>query len=416
MRRTSLGMCVIVISCMMLFSACNTNGVPKSSNYKDEYLGEEDFNPSTVSWLKKPHGVTVLDGTLYFVAGDFLFFADAESKQARVLCFKPDCLHNEDPDPAKIPQCDAYLGSLMQTFLGHYDGKLYFSCLNQKTGHTDIMESMKDGSRRKSVLENIDNMEHICFHRGVFYYVLREVELSGESVTSLMAYSLLSPRKAPYKIVEFTDGSIIDQLLPYGTRVIFSRTTPYVEDVGDDIFLYEYNIRSGAVSELPFEVDTQIYGLYDGKLIVRVPYPAACFCEYTFSDKSVNPSDWLNEFYDKQKPAMPIYDQIQNDIAFFNLIKEDFSPDYDLHVINREGNVVATIEKSAFGTTTSETVTWNGKTYYMAYRTMDPFSVCLYSNEDLLQGVVNPEVLLQVESFYELIPAVILPRFDDQLE
>ena len=85
-------------------------------------------------------------------------------------------------------------------------------------------------------------------------------------------------------------------------------------------------------------------------------------------------------------------------------------------MINREGNVVATIEKSAFGTTTSETVTWNGKTYYMAYRTMDPFSVCLYSNEDLLQGVVNPEVLLQVESFYELIPAVILPRFDDQLE
>ena len=289
MRKLIYLVCIALFAVVitMFLSACNPSGIPKSSNYSDEYLESEDFNPNTVSWLGKPHGVTVLDDTLYFIAGHYLFFADAKSQEARPLCFKPECLHFSEPDPYKVSECDAYLGDVyIQTILGHCNGKLYFSCLNQKTGHIDIVESKPDGSERKSVLSDIDDLASVCFHRGVFYYVLRTVEITGEQTTSLLAYSILAQQKEPYKIIEYTDGSTIETLLPYGASVIFSKDSPYVEEIGSDIELHRYNIKSGEVTDFPFEMDVNIYGLCDDKLIVQMfnEEVGLKFWEYNFSD------------------------------------------------------------------------------------------------------------------------------------
>lgn len=416
-KQTNLIYIALVVSCIILsLSACNSSRIPKSSNYSDEYMEREDFNPSTVSWLGKPHGVTVLDDTLYFIAGHYIFFADAKSQEAKPLCFKPECLHFSEPDPYKVPECDAYLGNVyIQTILGHCNGKLYFSCLNQKTGHIDIVESKPDGSERKSVLSNIDDLASVCFHRGVFYYVLCTVEITGEQTTSLLAYSILAPQKEPYKIIEYTDGSTIETLLPYGASVIFLKVSPYVEDIGSDFELHRYNIKSGEVSDFPFEADANIYGLYNGKLVVQMNINKEVgpqFWEYNFSDKSLTLCEWLDDFYQKQQPAVTLYDQIQEDITFAFFIGEDYQPNYDLYVVNRDGDITATLEGAAWGTTTSETVTWLGKTYYMAYRTLDPFSICLYENGDLLQGKVEPLILLQVDGFGKLMPEAMLPAYD----
>lgn len=417
MRKPIYLVCIALFAVVitMFLSACNPSGIPKSSNYSDEYLESEDFNPNTVSWLGKPHGVTVLDDTLYFIAGHYLFFADAKSQEARPLCFKPECLHFSEPDPYKVSECDAYLGDVyIQTILGHCNGKLYFSCLNQKTGHIDIVESKPDGSERKSVLSDIDDLASVCFHRGVFYYVLRTVEITGEQTTSLLAYSILAQQKEPYKIIEYTDGSTIETLLPYGASVIFSKDSPYVEETGSDIELHRYNIKSGEVTDFPFEMDVNIYGLCDDKLIVQMfnEEVGLKFWEYNFSDESLTLCEWLNDFYEKQQPAVTLYDQIQEDITFAFFMGEDYQPNYDLYVVNRDGDITATLEGAAWGTTTSETVTWLGKTYYMAYRTLDPFSICLYENGDLLQGKLEPLTLLQVDGFGKLMPAAVLPAYD----
>ena len=417
MRKLIYLVCIALFAVVitMFLSACNPSGIPKSSNYSDEYLESEDFNPNTVSWLGKPHGVTVLDDTLYFIAGHYLFFADAKSQEARPLCFKPECLHFSEPDPYKVSECDAYLGDVyIQTILGHCNGKLYFSCLNQKTGHIDIVESKPDGSERKSVLSDIDDLASVCFHRGVFYYVLRTVEITGEQTTSLLAYSILAQQKEPYKIIEYTDGSTIETLLPYGASVIFSKDSPYVEEIGSDIELHRYNIKSGEVTDFPFEMDVNIYGLCDDKLIVQMfnEEVGLKFWEYNFSDESLTLCEWLNDFYEKQQPAVTLYDQIQEDITFAFFMGEDYQPNYDLYVVNRDGDITATLEGAAWGTTTSETVTWLGKTYYMAYRTLDPFSICLYENGDLLQGKLEPLTLLQVDGFGKLMPAAVLPAYD----
>lgn len=398
---------LLSLLCILVFVSCGQNGLPKSSDYSDEYMGDEDFSPCAFSWLNKTHGVTVFDDTLYFIAGNYLFFSDPDNWQTRPLCFKADCLHNDEPEPEKRAECSAFLGSIYeQTFIGHFRDELLFSCLNQKTGHLDIMASKKDGSGRRSVLPNIDKLKQVCLHRGVLYYILSETNLSDETEVSLMAYSLLTPSKKPYEITKYTDKSNIDKLFPYGTNVFFSVTSAYSAGSGDETRLFSYDIGSGNITPLPFDVNTQLFGIYDGKMVIRDEYG---YQEYSLKDHGMKSCSWLNHFSGEHPGWWCQFDNIQEGAAFSFCIGEDFQPDYDLYVLDEEGNQVCTLEGVAWGTTTSETVSCCGKDYYISYSVFDPFTVKIYAIEDILAGHADPVTLLEVGSFTDsLTPAYII--------
>ena len=62
------------------------------------------------------------DGYYYFVV-HYLCYTDKETMQSTVLCGRPDCLHQNETNPERTLDCNAYFSGAQ--FLQYYDGNLY---------------------------------------------------------------------------------------------------------------------------------------------------------------------------------------------------------------------------------------------------------------------------------------------------
>ncbi|MBQ6678869.1 MAG: hypothetical protein IJM76_02495 [Lachnospiraceae bacterium] len=391
---------------LVILSSCGKTSMPKLSSYSDEYLPEQDFDPA--SYRSLVHSVTVLDDTIYMIAGNYLFYYDQETTQARPLCFKADCLHNSESDQQKRPECDAFIAPGTNPFLGIMNDRLVFTCLNQKTQQVDLVSSKKDGSGRKTLIQNIGTAEHSCIHRGVFFYVQERRSLDGQSEVSLLAYSLLRPGKEPYEILKYTDRSNISSLLPFGSRLFLSKSKNEGTE-SEEYELLQYDLKTGIISNVPIDSEL-ISGAYENALIYQTD--RNIYSEYNIHTGEITECAWLNRYIEKNHPNWwLIFKTIRRDVAFIDCLNENFELVYDQAVINGEGEEVCLLPGLAHNfLSSSEIIHFLGKDYYYSGGLMDPYTIQIYAIDDLLSGKVEPTVLLQVDNYSEdLTPAYILP-------
>lgn len=390
----------------VVLTSCGKTSLPKLSSYSDEYLPDQDFNPASFGSLT--HSVTVLDDTIYFIAGHYLFYYDSDIEEARPLCFKADCLHNREPDQAKRPECDAFVASGTNCFLGTTNDFLIFTCLNQKTQQIDLVSSNKDGSRRRTLIQNLGRIEYCCIHRGIFFFVQEKRNLDGKSEVSLFAYSLLRNRNKPYEILKYTDRSNISDLLPLNTRLFLNRS----KNAGTETEEYEvlqYDLRTGVISNVPLDSEL-ISGAFENALVYQSGQDV--YSEYDLHTGTVTECGWLSRYMEESHPGWwCILKSLQRDIAFFDCLDENFELVYEQSVVNGEGKEVCVLPGLAHNFLSSnEIIRFQGEDYYFSGGLMDPFTIQIFAVDDLLNSKVEPKILLQVDNYQEeLSPAYILP-------
>ena len=145
----------------LVFSSCGGDKGLKFSRYDNDYHPETDYNPT--SWKESSYSsfYTQTGENIYFIAGNYLYYLSTKDMKAYPVCFKATCLHNEEPDDIKRPQCDAFIGTSIIRFLQSYDDHLYLICVDKSDGTNALIRMRSDGTERETLLKDLDSKSHI---------------------------------------------------------------------------------------------------------------------------------------------------------------------------------------------------------------------------------------------------------------
>ena len=403
--RKVLSLCTVFLA----LTGCGSQAVVESSYYGEEYQQGTDYNYSSYYFLQNGQSMICTEQGYYFIAGGYLFFTDSAESQAVPLCFKTDCLHQEETDPKQIPNCDAFLGGqVTQTcFLGYYQDHIYTICLDKATGYDNLVEMKLDGSDRR-VLYMIDNTnmpQGMFMHRGVIYFVNKQKNLDGESRYGLNAISVVSGSGEPVQVYTgvYKDGWI-QNVLAYGNYVFF-RDCYYTEESFDGSVLM-YDIRTGESEKLLEGDNSSIYGIEDEGLLIRRD---GQYYVYSLEDRTLSPSGKNYEAFLEAHPQWQCHcENADEDMALFTCYdKEADAFVTDLYVVDSQGEVTAVIPDMAWTVNGSYIFEEGGEEYLFRYSSsqVSEFFINVYAKKDLLQGIVAPYTILEAEDRKTLMPS-----------
>ena len=397
------------------------SGPIKSSNYEDGYVEGEDYNPTNMSWLAPPTLIAQSEDGCYFIGGCYVFFTDAETLTSVPLCYQLNCLHNEETDPYKVSECQAFTGLLGATdnFIGIYEDELIYICTDFSTLKREMVRMKKDGSSKKTILSDIYNVDpskaedaitgasYFRMHRGVIYYFSTGTDLDGNKTISMKALSLADSGEKPRELFSIPGkGSQPHALLPCGNYVYYEIDT---EEKGSYSFsIYAADIRTGEVTEV-FDKDAHysLYGARNGKIILA----GDGYFEYS-RDTGLQEDQGIKHFKETHPELQVCIECIDKDLMIlsgYNTEKGDFEK--NLYVTDLTGETLCEIEGEALGTLGGQMVRLGDDEYYVRFsKSLEPFAVKAYKKTDLLSGSPEYTILFEVEDFNEnLNPGYIVP-------
>ncbi len=395
-----LNILVLSIAMILVLTGCGNRALVESSSYKAEYIPEEDYNYRSYFWFEGTQGMMQTKDGFYFIVGSYMFFMDKTTGQSVPLCFKTDCLHNEETDQSKTAYCDAYMGG-SSSFLGYSHDKLYTVCIDRNTAKTNMIEMNMDGSDRKILYpyssDDGTSSPIILMHRGVIYFPSTMKDLEGKSYYGLNAFSTVSNSREPAQVYtgEYENGWI-QNVIAFHNYIFFKDC--YYTDTSFDGKIMMYNIQTGECEEI-LEEGYTIYGIEDGNLLVRND---GRYYTYSLVDKMLTSS---KKNYDAFLDAHPLWqchcENAGEDIAMFTCYDKEVD-DFvtDLYVVNTQGEVTAVVPDAAWSTMGNYVFDNDGDIYYFRYsQTLSPFWIRGYSKSDLMQGIVNPITVIEAEDF-----------------
>lgn len=398
---------LLLCICLLFTLGCKEKSL-KSSTYSKEYVEAEDYDPTGFSWIFRPDTIAETDSEIYLKAGNYLFLLDKDNLNISPLCYKSECLHYNETDSARIPECNAFFG-MYNDFrsVSYYKDKLYLISIASNPLRFDLIEMNKDGSGRKTILEDIAgagmlNGNNILIHRGVIYYVCQTYTAEGVAENTLYGISLVSGNRKP-KILHSTEKNI-DALLPYLNSVFFS-VSESDDNAGNsgNIYLMEYDLITGEVNNCITDPNYSLHGAYNNKLVLRKD---SSYWTYDLNTKCVEKEEESLNIFSKSYPTWNCHAEcIEDDFSLFTCYdREAGNMIPDLMVADKEGKNVCRIEGEAwFGINGGEMVTIKGNEYYLKFSAgYEPFSIMLYKKTDLLEGNVNPVIILETPHFEDL--------------
>ena len=388
----------------LAFTGCGSQVLVESSSYKTEYLPEEDYNYLSYNWWDEKQLMAQSNEGIYFLAGDYLFFMNWDTKQTVPLCFKTDCLHADETDQEKIVFCDAFMGSgAVQTpFLAYYRDKLYTICVDRTTGKDNLVEMNPDGSDRKILYSTSDNpLSTIFMHRGVIYFINNLKDLNGEAHYGLNALSVVSDSHEPVQVyIGSFEGGWMQNFFAF-ENYIYIADCYYTETAFDSIII-RYDIRTGESEEILGE-GIDIYGLEDNNLLIRQD---GLYYVYSLKDKTLAPSRRNYDTFLQAHPQWQCHcENPDEDFAMFSYYdSETGSIIYDSYVLNSQGEVAAIIPDTAWSN--GCIYDFNGEKYVFRY-VNNYYGIRAYAKKDLLQGIVDPIIVFDADNYNDLMPAYI---------
>lgn len=399
---TKLNLLIFYIAVILTLAGCGSQAFVESTSYKEEYIPEEDYNYRSYFWFEGSQGMVQTEDGFYFIVGSYMFFMDKTTGQSVPLCFKTDCLHNEETDQSKTVYCDAFMGS-GSLFLGYSHDKLYTVCVDRNTAKTNMIEMNMDGSDRKILYpyssDDGTSSPIILMHRGVIYFPSTMKDLEGKSYYGLNAFSTVSGSREPVLVYtgEYENGWI-QNVIAFHNYIFFKDC--YYTDSSFEGKIMMYDIQTGECEEI-LEEDCTIYGIEDGNLIIYM-HNDRKYCVYSPTHKELMPSKIkYNVFLD----AHPLWncncENQDEDIAMFSCYDREVN-DFvtDLYVVNAQGEVIAIVPDAAWSTMGNYVFDDGEDIYYFRYsKTLSPFWIRGYSKSDLMQGIVNPITVIEVENY-----------------
>lgn len=395
----------VLSAAALTFTGCGSQALIESSSYKTEYLPEEDYNYLSYNWADERQRMAQSDEGIYFLAGDYLFFMDWDTKQTVPLCFKTDCLHADETDQEKIVYCDAFLGGdiVMNPFLAYYRDKLYTICLDRTTHNDNLVEMNPDGSDRKILYSMSDNPPlKIFMHRGVIYYIYKLKDLNGETLYGLNALSVVSDSHEPVQIYTgiFEDGWL-QNFFAYENYIYISDC--YYTETAFDSIIIRYDIRTGESEEILGE-GIDIYGMEDNNLLIR---QNSLYYVYSLKDKTLTPSRRNYDTFLQAHPQWQCHcENPDEDFAMFSYYdSEAGSIIYDSYVLNSQGEVAAIIPDAAWSN--GCIYDFDGEKYVFRY--VNHYDgIRAYAKKDLLQGIVDPIIVFDADNYNDIMPAYVI--------
>ena len=351
---------------------------------------------------------------------------DDETEKAYPLCFKSDCLHNEETDPERIPNCNAFIGTPINAqFLCVYHNKLYCTVKTNSKGTADLIEMELDGSNRKTIISDLDHIQagSLVFHRGVFYYISTYVSLEGEVTNYFTAYSIAGNNRKPVVLEEYGQDITLSQFFPLGNNIFYTKTKVVDERPVNES--YRYNIQTCQSEILPKNMtdglmNSVISGGYNGTLIIEGTYgEARSLREY--DAESLEPiqskTKGLNSFVQDHLDWGISVIHADKDILFIQCIDlQNMERKSDLYIVSREDGTMTILPDEAWDNNSIVEVIYEGEPFYLKKtKSCTPFSVNAYRKSDLLSGkTANPVSVLSADDFSaSFLPAYILPYDGD---
>lgn len=395
-------LCTAVLS----FTGCGSQTLIESSSYKTEYLPEEDYNYLSYNWLDEKQRMAQSNEGIYFLAGDYLFFMDWDTKQTVLLCFKPDCLHADETDQEKIVFCDAFMGGdiVSSPFLAYYRDKLYTICIDRTTAISNLVEMNPDGSDRKNLLSTSDipSLGQIFMHRGVIYFISNLKDLNGEAHYGLNALSVVSDSHEPVQVYTGAfEGGWLQNFFAYENYIYISDC--YYTETAFDSIIIRYDIRTGESEEILGE-GIDIYGMEDDNLLIRQD---GLYYVYSLKDKTLTPSRRnYDAFLQAHSQRHCHCEYPDEDFAMFSYYDlETDSMIYDSYVLNSRGEVAAVIPDAAWSN--GCVFDMDGEKYVFRY--VDNYNaIKAYAKKDLLQGIVDPIIVFDADNYNDIMPSYLI--------
>lgn len=325
----------LCLSLMLTFSACK----PNYDDLPDNYHKETDAPYSFVS----TYGVQFApaENGYYFVVDAFLFFMDAESKQAVIVCNRPDCKHEQETNQEEVWKCNGYIGG--EDFVQYYENAVYTitgcstedDVLDLSVGD-QLTKISPDGSNREPIRRvNIEN-HSLQLHRGYGYYV---GDVKGDR-KALYRFPLDDPDAKVEAVFEST--SIDEDFIPYGDHIYFD-----ADDTDQNFCLFDYCISKNEVQ--PAAKKYFLSGIFEDQLLVQTGYSAESAMtreSFLMDRKTYEVTPFLSFQMEKADDLFDLTTDGSNLFSahalyepFFDETSEVYGI-YDFDILNRSGDIL----------------------------------------------------------------------------
>lgn len=219
--------CLLLISILLGLSACKQD-TSLLDDYSDVYHFETDYN---INMEYSDAGVSYIseseDG-FYFICDLYLYFMDKHTMESIPLCKKADCLHDQETDPYKKSDCEAFIGGDAVS-LFYYDNGIYIATREVVGDKPESYRSqyyLKKYATDGTFLENTYSFparpKSVIRHRGYMYYTYENNSSSGEGdvVGSYYLSQVSLTDKSETILYKSTlEQNTLDQMFAYGKRV-----------------------------------------------------------------------------------------------------------------------------------------------------------------------------------------------------
>ena len=242
---------------------------------KEDFHDNYHFGTDWQYYMTTPYVMSArmqeTDGGCVFVHNDFIY-TYKQGGTIMPLCSKANCLHDQENDPEKKRECNAWLDyAFYDDEVGSYSGKLMldkddlYVCYdimdNDPEGrNVCVIKLSLDGTSKEVILRE-NKMHFPLIHRGALYYYDVAFTATEENVAGKISFNKIDlEKKKLSKEVLFYDG-VQHGSLPLralGDYVWFTMIN------GTDTLSQVYNIRTGEIEKTELGFDALM--LFNGKL------------------------------------------------------------------------------------------------------------------------------------------------------
>lgn len=400
----------VLISCIiapLLFTSCS-----RQYNTSNTYIPYQDDQYTYKTQGNFSEMAESEDG-YYFFCGFYLYYVDKAAMKPVILCNKPNCLHYDETDPAKITSCNAFFPGLGSgNSVSYFDGNVYVlkKDLTDKTNTAyELIRLSTDGTKRKTVLHFQYQPSSLAIHRGKVYIASQVFDKSGASVYGVSQYDLSkSSSQKPVTIYRGKlPGGAIQDIICYGQNVYFTEYAMNSEITATRIQHYDLNTKKAACiiqekdnsypGALAFFKEHILYSYSTidpaGKILQAENYISAL--DGSRAEKSFSTVPYQNRFSDGK------YIYI-DDVKWSPFSKA--TDELSLTVTDSEGNAIASAPTGAYSKTSS-IICGSDKHLFLKNQTDSTYQIFYADKEEFKTGAVNFGLLFEIE--YDKM----MPRF-----
>ncbi|MBQ7360511.1 MAG: hypothetical protein IJW63_10490 [Lachnospiraceae bacterium] len=180
--RKRIEILVLIISLLGTVTGCGKEALPNT------YIPGSDYQYTMFSPTLSLEKIQHVEGGVYLVNGQYIYYLDESTDTITPLCNKVDCLHERETDEVKKKECNAYIvNKPINNHIQYYNGYIYYLDRGfPSVEASSIYRISEDGSKKEMVYQWSNNelfIDKWALHRGVVYYTSYVLKMAENTAT-----------------------------------------------------------------------------------------------------------------------------------------------------------------------------------------------------------------------------------------